>query len=115
MRVQNDVRVTIRVEKELKEQAERLFNRLGLNMSTALNIFLYKAVTEEGIPFVIGSNSAVFGSSQSSNDITNAFKIAVQNEISSKQQNGFPIARYDSEKRQAYLETPDGTREYING
>ena len=115
MRVQNDVRVTIRVDKGLKEQAERLFNRLGMNMSTALNIFLHKAVVEEGIPFVIGSNSALYGSAQSSDEVTSAFRNAVQSDIASKQKNGFPIARYDAESRRSYLESSDGTREYVNG
>ena len=50
---QNDVRVTVRVEKELKNKAEELFGKLGMNMSTALNVFLRKAVDENGIPFQI--------------------------------------------------------------
>ena len=47
-------------------------------------------------------------------NITNAFISAVQNEIIEKQQKGFPIARYDADKKQAYLEYADGTREYVN-
>ena len=39
MDVKNDVRVTIRVDRELKERAENLFNHLGMNMTTALNVF----------------------------------------------------------------------------
>ena len=39
-----DVRVTIRVNRELKESAEALFEYLGLNMTNAVNIFLRKTV-----------------------------------------------------------------------
>ena len=115
MRVQNDVRVTIRVDKDLKERAEVLFDRLGMNMSTALNVFLRKAVDEEAIPFAISAKSAVFGQGYTSSDITSAFEAAVKNEILQSQQKGFPVARYDTDKKQAYLEAADGTREYING
>ena len=50
-----DVRVTIRVDRELKENAEALFDYLGLNMSNAVNIFLRKAVDQRGIPFPINA------------------------------------------------------------
>ena len=48
--------VTIRMDKKLKEEAEELFNDLGLNMSTALNAFVKQAVREQRIPFVISRN-----------------------------------------------------------
>ena len=46
--------------------------------------------------------------------VANAFLEAVQDAISTNQQNGFPIAKYDTEKNSAYLELPDGSREYVN-
>ena len=115
MRVQNDVRVTIRVDRDLKNRAESLFDRLGLNMTTAMNVFLRKAVDEEAIPFAIAAKSAVFGNGYTSSDITSAFETAVRNEIADNQRKGYPIARYDLEKMQAYLESADGKREYVNG
>ena len=48
--------VTIRMEKKLKEEAEQLFNDLGLNMSTALTAFVKQAVREQRIPFIISKN-----------------------------------------------------------
>ena len=45
--------ISIRMEKDLKEQAERLFNDLGMTMSTALNIFVRQAVRKGKIPFEI--------------------------------------------------------------
>ncbi len=43
--------LNIRTDKEIKEQAEKIFNELGLNMTTAINMFLRSAVRENGIPF----------------------------------------------------------------
>ena len=37
--------------KKEKEQAEQIFNELGLNMTTAINLFLRTAIREHGIPF----------------------------------------------------------------
>lgn len=50
------VNVTIRVDEELKKQADSLFNDLGMNLSTAFNIFLKQSVREQGMPFVISKN-----------------------------------------------------------
>ena len=43
--------LNIRTDKEIKEQAERIFSVLGLNMTTAINIFLRTTIREHGIPF----------------------------------------------------------------
>ncbi len=43
--------LNIRTDKEIKDQAEAIFNELGLNMTTAVNIFLRTAIRENGIPF----------------------------------------------------------------
>lgn len=45
--------LNIRTEKEIKEQAELIFSELGLNMSTAINMFLRTAIREQGIPFAL--------------------------------------------------------------
>lgn len=50
------VKVTFRVDKGLKEQVECILTNLGLDMSTAINIFLRKVVAERGIPFQISIN-----------------------------------------------------------
>ncbi len=43
--------LNIRTEKAIKEQAEEIFNELGLNMTTAVNMFLRTTIREHGIPF----------------------------------------------------------------
>jgi len=43
--------LNIRVDEELKRKAEAIFSELGLNMSTAMNMFLRYSVRYGGIPF----------------------------------------------------------------
>lgn len=43
--------LNIKTDKAIKEQAEQIFNELGLNMTTAVNMFLRTTVREHGIPF----------------------------------------------------------------
>lgn len=45
--------INVRVDSELKQAAEALFNDLGLNMSTAITMFLKSAVSHDGIPFEV--------------------------------------------------------------
>lgn len=48
--------LSIRIDKELKEQAENLFSELGMNMTTAFNVFVRQAVRQGKIPFEISLN-----------------------------------------------------------
>ena len=48
--------INIRLDKNLKEQAESLLSELGMNMTTAFNIFLRQTVREGKIPFEISVN-----------------------------------------------------------
>ena len=45
--------ISIRMDVELKKQAEQLFSELGMNMTTAFNIFLRQAIRQQRIPFDI--------------------------------------------------------------
>lgn len=45
--------ITIRMDASLKAQAEALFNELGMNLSTAFNIFVRQSLREGAIPFKI--------------------------------------------------------------
>lgn len=43
--------LNIRMDKEIKDSAEEIFNELGLNMTTAINVFLRASIRVHGIPF----------------------------------------------------------------
>ena len=49
--------MNLRVDKNLKKEAEALFDSLGINMTTAINIFLRQSVRNQGIPFPITANT----------------------------------------------------------
>lgn len=49
----NTTNISIRMDTALKTQADALFNELGMNLSTAFNIFVRQALREGGIPFSI--------------------------------------------------------------
>ena len=51
-----NVNITLRVDEDLKKQAETLFSELGLNLTTAFNIFLRQSVREQQIPFQVTKN-----------------------------------------------------------
>ena len=41
----------IRIDADIKKQATDLFNKLGLDMSGAVNLFLHQCVLRGGLPF----------------------------------------------------------------
>lgn len=43
--------VNIRLDDDLKNRADELFEELGLNMTTAVTMFVRQSVREGGIPF----------------------------------------------------------------
>lgn len=45
--------ITIRMDEELKRQAEHLFDSMGMNMTTAFTVFAKAAVREGRIPFEV--------------------------------------------------------------
>jgi len=53
----NTSNVSFRVDTEIKNQADRLFAQLGLNMTTAFNMFLRQSIREGSIPFHVTVNT----------------------------------------------------------
>lgn len=56
MRTNKTTNVTIRIDAQLKNDAEILFASLGLNFSAAINLFLLQCIREQAIPFRIALN-----------------------------------------------------------
>lgn len=48
---QADATLTIRTNRTLKKEVGKILNRLGLNHSTAVNMFYHRVLAERGIPF----------------------------------------------------------------
>lgn len=47
-------RLNLRIDDSLKEEANELFNEMGIDMSTAVKMFLTQSVRERRVPFVVG-------------------------------------------------------------
>lgn len=45
--------INVNVDKQIKEEATSILKSLGLNMSTAINMFLTQVVKRDGIPFEV--------------------------------------------------------------
>ncbi|HEO7362108.1 TPA: type II toxin-antitoxin system RelB/DinJ family antitoxin, partial [Streptococcus agalactiae] len=51
--------VAVRVDVQLKDDATKLFQSLGLDMSTAVKMFLIQSVKTQSIPFEIKNNPSI--------------------------------------------------------
>ena len=49
----NTTNLCVRIDTELKAEAETLFNELGMTLTTAITVFFRQAVRESRIPFEI--------------------------------------------------------------
>ena len=48
-----NINVTIRIDEDLKEEADQLFDDLGMSFTTAINVFVKQSLREGRIPFEI--------------------------------------------------------------
>jgi DNA-damage-inducible protein J len=49
--------LNIKIDRDLKAKADRLFSDMGMNLTTAVNVFVRQAVLEKAIPFRIYRNA----------------------------------------------------------
>ena len=52
--------INIRIDEDIKKQAENLFAEMGLNMTTAFNIFIRQSLRQGCIPFLISTETDPF-------------------------------------------------------
>ena len=98
-----ETRLSVRVDNATKRNAEAVFNALGMNLSTGINIFLTRVAQSRSIPFALKLDS-------DPQDVL--MRGAVNSKLNNAFENGAPIALFDDEKNQPYLEYPDGRRVY---
>lgn len=76
--------INIRIDDNLKEQAEILFEELGLNMSTAFNVFIRQSIRQGGIPFEITTQVDPFFSESNIKVLQESIKEASESKFISK-------------------------------
>ncbi len=52
-----NVNVTLRIDEQLKKQADELFSDFGLSLNAAMTMFIKQSVREQRIPFEISRNN----------------------------------------------------------
>jgi DNA-damage-inducible protein J len=95
--------INIRVDSEVKAQSQSLFENLGLDMTTAINIFLRQALKTRAIPFEISEKPANPGAwndcmKEESIQKAQAFADSLSKKLPHK-----PISKTEKEKRLAFL------------
>ncbi len=65
-----NVNVTIRIDENLKKQAEELFSDFGLSFNAAMVMFTKQSVREQRIPFEITRNTISVASSDTLSSIS---------------------------------------------
>ena len=106
--------IHVRVDPVQKKDAEKVLNSLGLTMTTGIHLFLNSVIRNKGLPFEIKqSREELLGDRVA--EMEREFQKAVDLEIDRNRAAGYPIALYDKVKKCAYLEYPDGRREYVDG
>ena len=96
--------LSIRIDRGLKDAADQIFNEMGLNLTTAINIFVRQAVRQKKIPFEIALDAE-----QSKNVSRSDAFIAIERIRENAERNGTAgmsmdeidaeIAAYRQEKR----------------
>lgn len=51
-------RISMNIDDDVKQNAQRVFGKMGLDMTTAIELFLRAAIMEERIPFEIRTEQA---------------------------------------------------------
>lgn len=73
--------LSIRIDRDLKEEADQVFNSLGMNLTTAITVFVRQAVRQKKIPFEIALYPENDGKGVSMRDAMAASERIWQNSI----------------------------------
>ena len=73
--------VNIRIDDDLKVRADGLFEELGLNMSTAINMFICQTLRQGGIPFEITTRTDPFYNEENLKVVRQSIKEAEQGKL----------------------------------
>jgi len=98
-----ETRLSVRVDNATKRAAEAVFNALGMNLSTGINIFLARVAQSRSIPFALELEA---------DPVDVRMRNAVRVGMADASAQGAPVALFDDERKRPYLEYADGRRVY---
>lgn len=62
--------ISVSIDKETKINSTKLFNKLGLDLSTAINIFLRQCILRGGLPFDIDYSNKLLDAAKEAIEIS---------------------------------------------
>ena len=71
----------IRIDEVIKKEAEQLFSGLGMNMTTAVNIFIRQSLRQRGIPFDITMKADPFYNDKNMKVLDKSIKAANEGKL----------------------------------
>ena len=77
--------VYVRVTPEIKDQAEQVYNELGISMTSAVEVFLRASIRERGFPFPVNLTRHLLPSARTKEEIDTALReafVSMENEKS---------------------------------
>ena len=92
--------LSIRIDRDLKNQADTILNNMGMNLSTAVNVFVRQVVQERAIPFKIQltNDEVLLKAKESLKDMQTQSVINGTSEMTMEEINA-EISAYRKEKR----------------
>lgn len=55
--MQTTTSMTVRLDKSIKTEAQHIYSELGIDMTTAINVFLRQSIRSNGFPFEVSLNT----------------------------------------------------------
>ncbi|MDR1536798.1 MAG: type II toxin-antitoxin system RelB/DinJ family antitoxin [Clostridiales bacterium] len=98
--------LNIKIDRDLKAKADKLFNDMGMNLTTAVNVFVRQAVLEKAIPFRIYRNGEPAGATVTVPQRQNAMQ-EIRNILSGVESSGIDLDQARAERRTARFERND--------
>ncbi|MDR1134619.1 MAG: type II toxin-antitoxin system RelB/DinJ family antitoxin [Clostridiales Family XIII bacterium] len=98
--------LNIKIDRDLKAQADRLFSDMGMNLTTAVNVFVRQAVLEKAIPFKIYRSVDSAGTAANSGQRQAAMQ-EIRELLSGIEGESIDLNRMRAERRTARFERND--------
>lgn len=76
--------VNIKVDENIRDEVKELFNKMGLDMTTAVNMFFIASLRDKGLPFKVSTLSKTTESDDVMDLLLNKLKLAEGQEKNGK-------------------------------
>ena len=98
--------LNIKIDRDLKVEADRLFNEMGMNLTTAVNVFVRQAVLQRAIPFKIYRDVPSVGTNINIEQRRSAMQ-EIRDSLVNVDGNSIDLEQIKSDRRSAKFECND--------